>query len=66
MGEFERKLRAHVAGIKEHDIERIVAVAKTDDGKTLDAIADDFDISRDTLSRSLRKLYRSTPVSGIN
>ena len=66
MGEFERNLRAHVAGIKDHDIERIVAVAKADDGKTLEAIADDIHISRDALNYSLRKLFRSRAVSGIN
>ena len=66
MGEFEQNLRAHVAGISDEDIGRIVAVANADDGKTLLAIADDIHISPDALKYSLRKLFRSTAVPGIN
>ena len=66
MNQLEQVLRQHVQGLSDDDVMRIMAVAESKDGKTLQAIADDLNVSRDGLNYSLQKVYRSPDAPGIN
>ena len=70
MDNFEQDLREHVPGLSNYDVGRIMAAAYAEDGKTMQAIADDLDpafaATRDGLNYSLWKVYRSPDAPGIN
>ena len=70
MDNFEQDLRQHVPGLTDQDVGRIMAAAYSEDGKTLQAIADDLDpafaATRDGLNYSLAKVYWSPDAPGIN
>ena len=64
--EFGRQLQERVPGISNVDLDRIFAVAFDEEGKSLQAIADELHVTRDGLNYSLHKLYSSPAVPGIN
>ena len=70
MDPFEQDLRQHVHGLTDLDVGRIMAAAYSADVKTLQAVADDLDpafgATRDGLTYSLWKVYRSPHAPGIN
>ena len=67
MNQVEQNLQVHVPRITSVDMKRIMAVGNADDGKRLQAIADDIGVKTlDILQGSLSKVYRSPEVPGIN